>query len=172
MFQRKDKTMKKGKINVVDIVVVVVLLVVVAIAAYKFGVVNRIQSTGITNEESMTDYTGVIKGVRQPTVDAFHIGDKMYDDKTGNYMGDIVDIQVAPQKVLELSPQGEYVEVEKLDYFNITLTLRGPVLEKDKGYFVSGSMELKTNSEFPVYTKYAKPNIQITGIGPSKAEEK
>lgn len=157
--------MKKRRMNTVDIMIIVVILAVVATAVYKFGFVNKRHSTGVAKEENMMEYTGIIKGIRQPTVDAFHIGDKMYDDKTGIYMGDIVNLEVEPQRTIELSPQGEYIEVEKLDYFNIKITLKGPILEKEKGYFVSGIMELKTNSEFPVYTKYAKPHMQITGIG-------
>ncbi|MEI3523387.1 MAG: hypothetical protein V8Q36_04235 [Anaerotignum sp.] len=37
----------------------------------------------------------------------------------------------------------------------MTLTLDGPVVEKDDGYFVDGVVELKANSEMEVYTKDA-----------------
>lgn len=156
--------MKKRKMNPIDILVIVVILAVVLLAGYKFVVVNKIQSTGIAKEEKNMEYTGVVKGVRQPTVDAFHVGDKMYDDKTGVYMGEIKNIDSKPQKTVELLPTGEFSEVEKIDYFDVTLTLSGPILNKEKGYFISGTMELKLNSEFPVFTKFAKPNIQLTSI--------
>jgi hypothetical protein len=42
--------------------------------------------------------------------------------------------------------------------------MEGPVVEKEEGYFVEGVVELKTNSEMNVVTKYAKPVIKVTGI--------
>lgn len=153
--------MKTRRINVLDGIILLVVIGVIAVAAYKFGVVNREHSTGIADESNTMRYTMLVKGVRQMTVDAFHQGDKLYDEKTDTYMGEIIEVSHAPQKIVEIGQDGEFQEVEKLDYFDVTLTIEGPVLEKDRGYFASGTLELKTNSEFPVYTKYAKPNAQI-----------
>lgn len=155
---------KKRKLNIVDLLIIVVIAAVAIIAVYKFGVVNQVRSTGLANEEKKMQYTALIKGVRQPTLEALHIGDKMYDDKTNVYIGEIVKIDFKPQKLMELGLDGNFVEVEKIDYFDVTMIIEAPILEKDNAYFVSGKVELKINSEFPVYTKFAKPNIQIISI--------
>ena len=63
-----------------------------------------------------------------------------------------------------IAADGGVKQVEYPDYYSISLTIEGPVVEKEEGYFVEGVVELKTNSEMNTVTKYAKPVIKVTGI--------
>ena len=63
-----------------------------------------------------------------------------------------------------IAADGSVKQVEYPDYYSISLTIEGPVVEKEEGYFVEGVVELKTNSEMNTVTKYAKPVIKVTGI--------
>lgn len=156
--------MKRTKMNIVDIAVILVIVLAVGIGVYKFAVVNKVHATGVTSEAADGEFIGCLFGVRQPTIDALHVGDKVYDEKTNTYLGEITKIDVTPHITDEIGLDGAYIQAEKLDYFNVTMTIRGPILEKDTGYYASGVFELKTNSEFPVYTKFVKPTLRILDI--------
>ena len=59
---------------------------------------------------------------------------------------------------------GNTILVEYPEYYGVTLTLEGNIIEKEDGYFAEGTVELKANSEMEVYTKYAQPKMKVTSI--------
>jgi len=99
-----------------------------------------------------------------PTVNALNAGDKIFDEKTGICIGTIKEGNHAPYMKGVIAADGSVKQVEYPDYYSISLTIEGPVIEKEEGYFVDGVVELKTNSEMNTVTKYAKPVIKVTGI--------
>ena len=146
--------MAKRKPNIEDILIIVVVVALCAVAVFKFGVVNQEQRT----------FTALIDEVRMATVNALHEGDKIYDEKTGICLGTITAVKHEPFLKNVLLNDGTIQPVEFPDYYSVTLTIDGPVVEKDEGYFVDGVVEMKANSEMNVATKYAKPVMKITSI--------
>ena len=156
--------MAKRKPNIVDILIIVVILALAAVAVFKFGVVNKTESAGVGDAAEQRTYTAFIDEVRMATVNALHEGDKIYDEKTGICIGTITAVSHEPYMKTIIADNGSMVEVEYPDYYSISLTIEGPVIEKEEGYFVEGVVELKTNSEMNTVTKYAKPVIKVTSI--------
>ena len=156
--------MTKRKPNIVDILIIVVIVALCAVAVFKFGVVNNKESAGVDASEEQRTYTAFIDEVRMATVNALHEGDKVYDEKTGICLGTITEVSHAPYMKSIITDNGSVAEVEYPDYYSITLTIEGPVIEKEEGYFVEGIVEMKANSEMNVVTKYAKPVMKITSI--------
>ncbi len=156
--------MAKRKPNIVDILIIVVIVALCAAAVFKFGAVNKREATGVDASEEQKIYTALIDEVRMATVNALHEGDRIYDEKTGICLGTIT--AVAHEPFLKNVPlnDGTIQPVEFPDYYSVTLTIEGPVTEKDEGYFVDGIVEMKANSEMNVMTKYAKPVMKITSI--------
>ncbi len=150
--------MAKRKPNIVDILIIVVVVALCAVAVFKFGVVNQKESAGVDASEELIDE------VRMATVNALHEGDKIYDEKTGICLGTITAVKHEPFLKNVLLNDGTIQPVEFPDYYSVTLTIDGPVVEKDEGYFVDGVVEMKANSEMNVATKYAKPVMKITSI--------
>ena len=146
------------------IVVEVVVVALCAVAVFKFGVVNQKESAGVDDSEEQRTYTALIDEVRMATVNALHEGDKIYDEKTGICLGTITAVKHEPFLKNVLLNDGTIQPVEFPDYYSVTLTIDGPVVEKDEGYFVDGVVEMKANSEMNVATKYAKPVMKITSI--------
>jgi len=156
--------MAKRRPNVIDIGIVLVLLAVIGLVGYKFGVVNRREATSLEEGSKITTYTAFIGEVRMFTVNVLHEGDLIFDEKTGTCIGEIVDVSYVQQRRSVVDARGVAGQVDFPDYYDVTLTIEGAVVEKEEAYYASGVVELKANSEMLVYTKYAKPIIQITGI--------
>jgi len=156
--------MARRKPNIVDILIIVVIIALAGLAVFKFGVVNKNESTGVGDAAEQRTYTAFIDEVRMPTVNALHAGDKIFDEKTGICIGTIKEVSYAPYMKGVIAADGSVKQVEYPDYYSISLTIEGPVIEKEEGYFVDGVVELKTNSEMNTVTKYAKPVIKVTGI--------
>lgn len=156
--------MAKRKPNIVDILIIVVILALVVLAVFKFGVVNKQEATGVGDAAKTRTITAFIDEVRMPTVNALHEGDKIFDEKTGICIGTITAVSHEPYMKGVIAADGSVKQVEYPDYYSIDLTIEGPVVEKEEGYFVEGVVELKTNSEMNTVTKYAKPVIKVTGI--------
>lgn len=156
--------MARRKPNIVDILIIIVIIALAGLAVFKFGVVNKNESTGVGDAAEQRTYTAFIDEVRMPTVNALHAGDKIFDEKTGICIGTIKEVNHAPYMKGVIAADGSVKQVEYPDYYSISLTIEGPVIEKEEGYFVDGVVELKTNSEMNTVTKYAKPVIKVTGI--------
>ncbi len=156
--------MAKRKPNIVDIIIIVVVVALAAVAVFKFGVVNKQESAGVGDAAEQRTYTAFIDEVRMPTVNALHEGDKIFDEKTGICLGTIKEVSHVPYMKGVIAADGSVKQVEYPDYYSISLTIEGPVIEKEEGYFVEGIVELKTNSEMNTVTKYAKPVIKVTSI--------
>ena len=160
----KKRESMKG--NIIDIVIVVILIAVVALAVVKM---TGSKSTAIGAVDSdqdivLTTYTGFIDQVRMATVNAFHEGDKLFDKKTGVYIGDIMTIEHEPMYRNVPDGEGGLKKLVFPDYYSVTLTIDGPIVEEEQGYFIGDSVELKANSEMKVYTKYAMPIMKVSDI--------
>ena len=156
--------MAKRKPNIVDILIIVVIVALAALAVIKLGVVNKQEATGVDSAAETRTITAFIDEVRMPTVNALHEGDKVFDEKLGICIGTIKEVSHKPYMKSVIAADGSVKQVEYPDYYSISLTIEGPVVEKEEGYFVEGVVELKTNSEMNTVTKYAKPVIKVTGI--------
>ena len=157
--------MARRKPNIVDILIIAVIVALAAVAVFKFGVVNKNEATGVGDAAETRTITAAIDKVRMPTVNALHVGDKIFDEKTGICIGTIAEVSHEPYMKGVIAADGSVKQVEYPDYYCISLTFDGPVVEKEDGYFVEGVVELKANSEMTVVTKYVKPVIKVTGIG-------
>lgn len=156
--------MAKRKPNIVDILIIVIIIALAALAVFKFGVVNKNESTGLGDAAETRTITAFIDEVRMPTVNALHEGDKIFDEKTGICIGTITAVSYEPYRKGVIAADGSVKQVEYPDYYSVTLTMESPVIEKEEGYFAEGVVELKINSEMNTVTKYAKPVIKLTGI--------
>lgn len=156
--------MAKRRLNIVDIIILIVVAGVIVLGVYKFGIVNKNEASGVSDAAKKTTYTALIDEVRMATVNALHVGDKIFDEKSGICIGEITEVNHEPFTRNVLDRGDEIKTVEFPDYYSVRLTIEGTVVEKPEGYYVDGVVELKVNSEMNVITKYAKPVIKVTNI--------
>ena len=150
----------KKKLNVVDYILIVAVILIIGVVGYKKLAVDKSAGIGVQASHKAIEYTMDISGIRQFSVDGFHVGDKIYDKNKGTYMGIIKDISVEPHKLDKVDVNGDSVLAEVKGYYKVILTVEGEMVDKDNGYFLSGNLELKVNSEYRITTKY----IETTGV--------
>jgi len=88
----------------------------------------------------------------------------IFDDKTDVCIGEIKTVEYEPLFYNLPDGKNSMVRVQYPDYYRVTMTIEGSVIEKEDGYFVDGVVELKVNSEMNAFTKYAKPTIKVSNI--------
>jgi len=159
-----EVNMKKKKLNIIDIIVVIAIFAIIGVAVLKFAFIDKKSGLGVKQAYKDLEYIASIVNIRSMTAEAFHIGDKVYDEKKGTYMGKIKDIKVEPYKVNEVKSSGEFVQAEKKGYYTVFLTIESTAVDKDSGYYLSGTLDLKINSEYEVVTKFVKTTAKVTDI--------
>ena len=111
--------MKKCKFNIIDISVIVLVLILILATVVKFGNYNK------TNDETAKidtiDYKIKISNVRNYTVDAFVIGDTVYDNQTNVEIGKIIEKEVTDAKGYEITKNGKIVETKVPNKYDLPL---------------------------------------------------
>lgn len=154
--------LKKCKFNIIDISVIILVLILVLAATVKFGNYNK------TNDETAKidtiDYKIKISNVRNYTVDAFVIGDTVYDNQTNVEIGKIIEKEVTDAKGYEVIKSGKIVETKVPNKYDLVLVIETQGTIDNSGYFANRSVELKVGSEKIIETLYAKSTGIITEI--------
>lgn len=152
-----------GKVSVIDLVVIAVV-VILAAALYlkqtqKVHVSPTTPTTGIVYEVK-------IPSVREEALDAFQVGDRVYDqdNDSGNAIGTITEVRLEPYRASTTTTDGSYhiYEVEGRKDVYLTLTAEG--LVSNGRYYVNRTYEVSVNSYRNIYTKYIQCECIVTEI--------
>ncbi len=149
-----------GKVSIIDIIVVL------AIVVAALGIYNRFVSSG-SKVETVTqkiEYTMIVKGVRQGTVDALAKGGKVYDAETKEYFGEIIGSEHTVATDYEEMPNGEIVSVELPEKFDVTVTVNIDGKVNDSGYYTGTNAPITIGSRHVFYSKYAKTTGEIMSV--------
>lgn len=157
--------MKKRSIPLFDILILLIAVCVVGVTVVKLTG-STAGGVAVNSYESTTPvvYTVSIPGVRQFTVDYINVGDQFYDDATGDYLGEIVDIEVSPYSTMEPDAQGGFSPAVMPERYVLTLTVSGNCTETTRGYYLSGTIELKSGTSLLADSKYVKTSFTILSI--------
>ena len=152
----------KKKWNALDVILLLLLLAVLAAGGYKLLSNAKNRSVQTDNQEIV--YTASFNDVRGFTADVIHVGDRLYDNTTGAYMGTITAVEAEPFRTAESDSQGQVILAEKSGYYSVHVTVACPGLEKDDGYFLSDLVELKAGGIVLTYSKYFRSDCQFESI--------
>ena len=137
----------KKKFNWIDYSIFALLIIMVIILGLKIKSVitsNKKGNTEIVNNTK--EVVIVVEDIREYSVNALNIGDKLYSNETNHYFGEIVDIQVEDSYVNLVKNDGQVVSVRSPEKYNVILTVNCNILERPNGYFAEGITEVKVNS--------------------------
>lgn len=149
------------KFNIIDIVFVLVVVLLIGVAVLKVSKYNVTKSNGEMNK---IEYTITVYGVRQYTIDAMKVGDKVFDTQTKVNIGTIKDIKKDEYKVNVESIKGKLLRASIPEKYTMTLTIETDGLETESSYFADRSVELKVGSEKTFETLYVKTNGTIMSV--------
>lgn len=161
--------MAKRKINIIDISVILIIAILIFASTIKFR--NYNETDDVNSKIDNIVYDVRISGIRNYTVDAFEIGDILYDTQTNVEIGKIINKVSNKTKVYEKIKSGEMVEVEIPNRYDMILTMETTGTINETGYFANRSVELKVGSEKIVETLYAKSTGTIIRISENEGME-
>lgn len=146
--------MNKRKINIIDITVVLIVFILIFAAIVKYRNFN--ETDEVNSKLDTIVYEIKVSNIRNYTVEAFVSGDIVYDSQTNVEIGKIIDKIVTPAKGYETMKDGNIIETEIVDKYDMVLEIETPGLVNDTGYFANKTVELKVGSEKMIETLYAK----------------
>ncbi|NLJ34458.1 MAG: DUF4330 domain-containing protein [Firmicutes bacterium] len=123
-----------GLINIIDLAVVLGLLLVVTFGIRKFFFVNP----GYQPEAKTVQVLLLVEGVRQPTVDAIFVGDRVREKNSNDYFGTITAVEVEAATEMVASSEGKLVEAQVPGRYNLFLTLESPAEVTEEYIKISG----------------------------------
>ncbi len=151
-----------GKISVVDIIVVA-LVIVLALGVYTRFFTK--ETTSVTASDDKFTYQLAVNGVRDMTVNALSVGDKVYENENNTYIGVITDISVSDAYGEFATAEGKYVTAPLVDRKDVVLTIEAEGLISSGRYYASRTYELSVNMSVPFYTKYCTTTGNVWSIG-------
>lgn len=154
--------MKKFKINIVDIAVIVILIVVAITIKMRFQKFNR--TDDIASQMKAIQYTIKFSNIRQYTVDAFEVGDSVFDKQTGVEIGKIIGKRQEENKADVGIIDGTLVKSVVPGKSDLYLTIEADAIVNDSGYFANKTIEMKVGSDKIIETLYARSEGKILSI--------
>lgn len=151
-----------GKISIIDILVVAIVIVL-AIAVYSRFFTKTTTAVAAVNDSF--EYQLCIKGVRELTVDALRVGDKVYDSENNTYLGTITAIEVTDAYGEYSTLDGEYVVAPIEGRKEAVLTISADGLISAGRYYASRTYEVCANSTLTFYTKYCCTTGYVWSVG-------
>ncbi len=150
-------TRKKMKFNILD--VVVILVITVLVVAYCFRS-NIFANTLSVSEPSKMEVSVKVEGVRIYTVDAFSVGDSIYDRETGNLLGEISEVRYEPSyETVKLDGTqtedgtAKAVLLESPGRYDVYITFDATGKINDEGSYINGNKLVAPNSSLSISTQ-------------------
>lgn len=114
-----------GLINLFD------LLVILVIVAGVFFVVSRLDfnESEVSVNEIELDVTFLIEDIRQETIDALTIGDRLYEYDTNLYFGEIIDYTYEHHPVYIETNEGTLIKTENPDRYDVYVKIHSTAVE-------------------------------------------
>ncbi len=152
-----------GKVSIIDFFVVLIVVVIGAALYVKY---NVLEVTSVGAKTDTIIYTVTLNGTRDYSVNAFQIGDTLYDKNGsgGNAIGSITNIEVTDAKKTAATLDGTTVIGSYVGRYDIILTLTATGTIGDGRYLVNRTYEINVNSVRNLYTKFCQFEATISGI--------
>lgn len=132
-----------GKINIIDFMVLLVILLMIAGVGYKFYMDGK---QNAVNNSQLLEYKVSVINIRNFTADAVEADDKLYDNKTGSYMGKVIGKEVKPYREYITKTDGTVVLAEKPERLEVILTIQVPGVENNYSFLANGNRDINRQS--------------------------
>jgi hypothetical protein len=156
-----------GKVSVIDLFIVLFIVATLGGAYYKFFIAGKNAGGG---SFGTIQYQVKVKNIRQPSVKAIQESTEVFEDKTDNYIGKIVNVEVEQAEGTIMKPDGTYIKAAMPERYSATVTIEAPGIETDVAYIVNGSTEIKRGSELLVRSKLITFSSEVYDVKMIEAE--
>lgn len=150
-----------GKINIVDIAVILIVILAIAVTYFKFNVSEH---SDVTEYKGKVTYTIQARNLRNFTVDAVDIGEKLYDNSSEKFAGIIVDKKVTQAYEYLTRADGTIVKAELPERYNLELTVESSGLVKDGMIAIESGKTLHLNQTNAFYTQRIQTDFETINV--------
>ena len=154
----QDKGRLFGKINIVDICVILIVVLAVGLTYFKF---NKSAHSDVSNTDSYTQYVMQAQGVRKFTSESFLVGDKLYDEESDKYIGEIVWVKKEPGKDFVTTSTGQLVNASMPERETLSIGVKCPAMLLDGCVVTKSGKQLYINKSMVCYTNKAQTTFKI-----------
>jgi len=148
-----------GRVNLINALVVLVLIVAAVAGAYKLLLVEK---QGLVETQVLL-VTFEVAGVRQPSVDAVNIGERVSGYEAQIYLGDVAAKQVEPHRVPVATADGRILMAEVPGVFDLYIVVRAQAVVGPNAITVGGR-EAKIGLQLPLTGRLFSFKALIVGI--------
>lgn len=140
------------KFNILDIIIVIFIIAAAAGVLIKSGMLGGTLSAA---EPVPISFSVKIENVRTYTIDAFNIGDGLYDAETGAYLGVITAIEKTPYKTYVVHIDGSLTLEPVPEKYTLMITVEGTGKVTGTGNYINGNRIVSPGAGLQISTKYA-----------------
>ncbi len=148
-----------NKFSIID------LLVILAIIVAALGVYSRFgTTTKVVTETQSIEYTILVKGVREGTVEALSKPSPITNTTTKEYAGDIVSATYTEAIEGKELPNGSLAAMTIPERYDVTVTVRIDGKANESGFYTPTNQAITTGSTLMFSSKYAITSGTITSV--------
>ena len=147
-----------GKVSIVDLLIIVIFIVAIigGFSAYQklSGKTVLTENKGLLQNSPLgvLEVKMRIKDVRSFTTEAISIGDEVFANDTGKFLGTITDIKTEPATKLIYDKNGQAIHAEVPDKTDVIVTVHVPGSRLEGGYFTADNVQLVYDSTITIKT--------------------
>jgi len=145
-----------GKVSVIDVFVLLIILVIIGGTVYRFTA----PAAAIDRGEYIIEYTLMIDGVRDFTLEYYHIGLDVFDRMRNQHIGRIVGVRSEPQYGLGIGVDGAVVRAPRPGVMVVFVDVEANGRVTENAFFAEGTYEVRVGSIVNLGFKYI--DVQAT----------
>lgn len=150
-----------GKFNIIDLLFVLIVVIAVGATVYKFGFS---ENRDVTVASEKIEYVLKAEKVRMFTVDAFEVGDTVYDDESSKAIGVITKVDYKPCEQYFYKNDGTIVKSVMPERYNAYVTVECDARISDDGYFANGTKQISKFSTIKITTQKVEVTTKVDGV--------
>lgn len=150
-----------GKFNIIDLLFILVIIVAVLATVFKFGFSANKDATVASD---MIEYVLKAEKVRMFTIDAFEIGDTVYDDESSKAIGVIKNVEYKPCEQYFYKNDGTIVKNVMPERYDAYVTIECDARISDDGYYANGTKQISKFSTIKITTQKVEVTTKVDSV--------
>ncbi len=156
-----------GAVSLLDILAVLVAAALAAAVYIRFFSEGRVTGGG---EEDKFTYVLRLEGVRQETIDALRVGDKLYDAENSTCIGTLSAKNTEEARDFYQTLDGQIVERPVPDRYDLCLTVEASGIVSGGVCYAARTLEILENATLYYKTKYIGGYGRVVSVTPEEAQ--
>lgn len=149
-----------GKFSIVDLFVIVLVIACIGAVGLKLK-----KAESLSGGDRTIVYKVLVENIRDFSVDAINSNfEGITDAESKKAIGDIVDVEVKPARVLVQMNDGSYTMTKDDNRNDVVLTIKAQGTETDDAYFTSSGRQIMAGEIMNINNGYCQSYGEIISV--------